>query len=169
MVVNSKEPYHPDIRGNALIFGDCKPEFLRAMNSWLTKWETSTNFGLSRQTFSALKQTNNAITELSPDLLSEGYKFVLTGRMQTNCLERRFSHYRQMRGGRFLVSLSKVIISESIIKMKSLLEHKLEISVLTVESNQEYDENLLEEQVLKLQCINYIHANLSHDKSGTQR
>ena len=53
LVVNSKEPYHPDIRENALIFGDCKPEFLRVMNSWLTKWETSTNFGLSRQTFSA--------------------------------------------------------------------------------------------------------------------
>ena len=80
--------------------------------------------------------------------------------MQTDCLERRFPHYRQM-SGRFLVSLSEVISSESIIKMKSLLEHKLEISVLTVESNQEYDENLLEEQVLKLQCINYEDLVLS--------
>ena len=161
LVVNSKEPYHPDIRGNALIFGDCKPEFLRAMNSWLTKWETSTKFGLSRQTFSALRLTNNAIADLSSDLLSEGYKFVLTGRMQTDCLERRFSHYRQMSGGRFLVSLSEVISSESIIKMKSLLQHKLEISALTIESNQEYDENLLEEQVLKLRCINYEDLVLS--------
>ena len=145
MVANSKEPYHPDIRGNAQIFGDCKPEFLKAMNSWLTKWETSTKFALSRQTFSALRQTNNAIAELSSDLFSEGYKFVLTGRMQTDCLERRFSHYRQMSGGRFLISLSEVISSESIIKMKSLLQHKLEISALTMESIQEYDENLLEE------------------------
>ena len=161
LVVNSKEPYHPDIRGNALIFGDCKPEFLRAMNSWLTKWETSTKFGLSRQTFSSLRLTNNAIADLSSDLLSEGYKFVLTGRMQTDCLERRFSHYRQMSGGRFLVSLSEVISSESIIKMKSLLQHKLEISALTIESNQEYDENLLEEQVLKLRCINYEDLVLS--------
>ena len=161
VVNNSKEPYHPDIRGNALIFGDCKPEFLRAMNSWLTKWETSTKFGLSRQTFSALRLTNNAIADLSSDLLSEGYKFVLTGRMQTDCLERRFSHYRQMSGGRFLVSLSEVISSESIIKMKSLLQHKLEISALTIESNQEYDENLLEEQVLKLRCINYEDLVLS--------
>ena len=41
LIVNSKEPYHPDIRGNALIYGDCKYEFLRAMNSWLAKWDIS--------------------------------------------------------------------------------------------------------------------------------
>ena len=131
------------------------------MNLWLTKWETSTKFGLSRQTFSAFRQTNNVIADLSSDLLFEGYKFVLTGRMQTDSLERRFSHYRQMSGGRFLVSLSEVISSESIIKMKTLLQHKLEISALTKESNQEYDENLLEEQVLKLQLINYENLLLS--------
>ena len=45
--------------------------------------------------------------------------------------------------------------------MKSLLQHKLEISALTIDSNQEYDENLLEEQVLKLQCINYEDLVLS--------
>ena len=101
------------------------------MNTWLTKWETSTRFGLSKQTFSALRQTNNVISDLSSDLLSEGYKFVLTGRMQTDCLERRSSHYRQMSGGRFLVSLNEVINSESIIKMKSLPQHELEISALT--------------------------------------
>ena len=122
------------------------------MNSWLTKWETSTKFGLSRQTLPAFRQTNDVIADLSSDLFSEGYKFVLTGRMQTDCLERRFSHYRLMSGGRFLVSLSEVISSESIIKMKTLLQHKLEISALTKESHQEYDENLLEEQVL----ITYI-------------
>ena len=71
LVVNSKEPYHPNIRGNALVFGDCRPEFLRAMNSCLTKWETSTKFGLTRQTFSAFRQTNNVIADLSSDLLSE--------------------------------------------------------------------------------------------------
>ena len=49
-----------------------------------------------------------------------------------------------MSEGRFLVSLSEVISSESIIKMKSLLQHKLEIDAFTMESNQEYDENLLE-------------------------
>ena len=161
LIVNSKEPYHPDIRGNAFIFGDSKPEFLKAMNTWLTEWETSTRFGLSKQTLSALRQTNNVISDLSSDLLSEGYKLVLTGRMQTYCLERRFSHYRQMSGGRFLVSLNEVINSESIIKMKSLLQHELEISALTTESNQEYDEGILQEHILKLQSINYEHLVLS--------
>ena len=135
--------------------------FLKAMNTWLTKWETFTRFGLSKQTFSALMQTNNVISDLSSDLLSEGYKFVLKGRMQTDSLERRSSHYRQMSGGRFLVSLNEVINSESIIKMKSLLQHELEISALTTQSNQEYDEGILQEHILKLQSINYEHLVLS--------
>ena len=80
---------------------------------------------LIKANFPPLRQTNNVISDPSSDLLSEGYKFVLTGRMQTDCLKRRFSHYRQMSGGRFLVSLNEVINSESIIKMKSLLQHEL--------------------------------------------
>ena len=66
-----------------------------------------------------------------------------------------------MSGGRFLVSLNEVINSESIIKMKSLLQHELEISALTTESNQEYDEGILQEHILKLQSINYEHLVLS--------
>ena len=68
-----------------------------------------------------------------------------------------------MSGGRFLVSLSEVISSKSLIKIESLLQHKLEIGALTIESNQEYDETLLEEQVLKLQCINYEVLVLSEN------
>ena len=77
------------------------------MNTWLCTWTTSTKFGLSKQTFSTLRQTNNAISNLSSDLLSEGFQFVLTGRMQTDAMERRFSQYRQMSGVCFLFSLSK--------------------------------------------------------------
>ena len=54
---------------------------------WLCKWETSTKFGLSIQTFSVLRRTNNAISDISSDLLSEGFQFVLTGRIQTDALE----------------------------------------------------------------------------------
>jgi len=40
------------------------------------------------------------------------YDFVMVGRLQSDPLERRFSQYRQMSGGRFLVSLREVISSE---------------------------------------------------------
>ena len=45
--------------------------------------------------------------------------------------------------------------------MKSLLQHELEISALTTESNQEYDEGILQEHILKPQSINYEHLVLS--------
>ena len=66
-----------------------------------------------------------------------------------------------MSGGRFLVNLNEVINSESIIKMKSLFPHELEISALTTESNQEYDEGILQEHILMLQSLNYDHLVLS--------
>ena len=95
-------------------------------------WQDSGKFGLSKQTFKALIQTNYAISELSLDLLTEGYDYVLTGRLQSDPLERRFSHYRQLSGGRFLVSLQEVIRSESIIKLKSLLKRNIDITSLSI-------------------------------------
>ena len=45
--------------------------------------------------------------------------------------------------------------------MKSLLQPELKISALTIISNQEYDEKILEEHILKLQSINYEDLVLS--------
>ena len=66
------------------------------MSDWLIKWGDSTNFGLSKQTFNALISTNRAIAYLSRDLLNVGHTYDLTGRLQTDPLERRFSQYRKM-------------------------------------------------------------------------
>ena len=46
------------------------------------------------------------------DLLSDGFKFVLTARFQNDAIERRFGQYCQMSGGRFLVGLKDVTWSE---------------------------------------------------------
>ena len=120
LVVNAKERFHPYIVGNALIAGDGKIEFFRKICDWLSAWRDSEKHGLSKQI-----NTNRAIADLSSDLLNEGYKFVLTGRLQTDPLERRFSQYRQMSGGRFLVSLKEVYRSESIIKVKTFLTNNM--------------------------------------------
>ena len=47
------------------------------------------------------------------------------GKMQSDALERRFSQYRQMSGGRFLVSLREVRSSEKIIQYKALLKKNI--------------------------------------------
>ena len=65
-----------------------------------------------------MKRYNAKIKEL----LSEGYDFVMTSRLQSDPIERRFSQYRQMNGGRFLVSLREVTNSERIIRYRSLVK-----------------------------------------------
>ena len=61
------------------------------------------------------------------NLLSDGFKFVLTARFQSDSIERRFGQYRQMSGGRFLVGLKDVIWSERILKIKSLVKESIDI------------------------------------------
>ena len=115
LIVNSEERFHPNPIGNALRMNDLRCDFLRRKSLCLENWRDNKTLGLSRQIFDALIKTNRAIADLSSKLLSEGYEYVLTGRFQTDPLERRFSLYRQMSGGRFLVSLNEVLRSESII------------------------------------------------------
>ena len=47
---------------------------------------------------------------------------MLTARLQTDFLERRFGRYRQMSGGRFLVALREVLTSERILATRVLLK-----------------------------------------------
>ena len=75
-----------------------------------------------KQTFSALVTTLRAAAALTDDLLIEGFEYVLFVRFQSDPIERRFSVYRQMIVGRFLVSLREVVNSEKIILLKSLLK-----------------------------------------------
>ena len=65
---------------------------------------------------------------LIEDLMSEGYEFVLTNRFQTDPLEKRYGQYRQMSGGRFLVSAKDVSNSENVLKVKSLVKAGFDIS-----------------------------------------
>ena len=45
---------------------------------------------------------------LIDELLKDGYDYVMRGRLQSDPIERRFSQYRKIGGGRLLVSLSEV-------------------------------------------------------------
>ena len=49
----------------------------------------------------------------------------MTGRLQSDHIERRFSQYRQMGGGRFLVSLREVLNSERILACRSLIKENI--------------------------------------------
>ena len=131
---NAKQKYNRnnDI-GNAAVLNDQKPEFLRSFADWLVQWRdlkipNAEKFHLSKQTSDALIQTLRCHASLIEDLLSSGsYDFVLTAKLQSDPIERRFSQYRQMSGGRFLVSLKDVNCSEKILKIKSLLKSNCDL------------------------------------------
>ena len=122
LVVNSKQRYHVNPIGNAVTSGDGKVKFLRDLADWLEKWYDISSYSLTPQTFHALVTTLRAQALLVEELLEEGYEFVMMGRLQSDPVERRFSQYRQMSGGRFLVSLREVMNSERILQCRALIK-----------------------------------------------
>ena len=79
------------------------------MDSRSQEWSISPYFTLIPQTSSGLINRLRLQAMLIDELLNDGYDFVLTVRLQSDPIQRRFSQNRQMSGGRFLVSLREVL------------------------------------------------------------
>ena len=100
---------YPNPLGNAVRVGNAKTDFLEAKADWLEKWhDEGPGFSLTSKTSCPLVLTLRAQSGLIKELLSEAYDFVMTSRLQSDPIARRFTQYRQMSGGRFLVSLREV-------------------------------------------------------------
>ena len=145
-IINARTQYSNNVLANAIVLEDGKADYLHSFASWLEKWSlTSRNiFSLSKQTFDALIRTLKAQSNLIKDLHSEGFKFVIPRRFQSDPLEKRFAQYRQMSGGRFLVSLREVQSSEKILLIRSMIKE---------------DINFWEEDIFKLKS--FYRLNLS--------
>ena len=129
---NSKVQFSNHILGHAAKKDDWKPEFCGALACWIENWcnervPSFEQFTLSLSTVKALIRTLRCKTRLVEDLFDDGYDFILTTRFQSDPLERRFGHYRQMSGGLFLVGLKDAIWSEKILKIKSLLKEDIDV------------------------------------------
>ena len=120
-VVNSRKRFTSNKLGNAIIHGDGKNNFLRSFSDWIKLWSESPAFCLSKQTSNALVRTLQTQALLIDELFHDGYVYVIPRKLQSGPLENRFSQYRQMSGGRFLVSLCEVKNSERILACRSLL------------------------------------------------
>ena len=150
VISNSKERFKQNNwLGNASVCGDGKPLFLRMFAQWLQEWQNQKlpncqKFTLSGQTSAALIHTAKCQAALIEDLLSEGYEYVMTARFQSDPLEKRYGQYRQMSGGRFLVSVKDVSRSENICKIKSLvkegfdIEPSLKVDEVSVEATEQF-------------------------------
>ena len=69
----------------------------------------------------------------------------MTGRLQSDPIERRFSQYRQMSGGRFLVSLREVLNSERILSCPSLIKENINFWEEDLESDNVQSTMVLDE------------------------
>jgi hypothetical protein len=128
LICNSKQRFNnSNALGNAAVSGDKKTEFLLAVADWIETWSLCPHFTLTRQTSKALVISLKSQAFLIRDLLDEGYDYVLTVRFQSDPLERRFSQYRQMNGGNFLVSLREVYSSEKILSLRSMIKEGINI------------------------------------------
>ena len=85
--------------------------------------------------------------------LQEGYKRIL--------LKEDF-HYRQMSGGRFLVSLKDVYRSESIIKLKTILRNNIELTSISVSSSDEQTA-IIEHFITEIGDENFDYLTISQD------
>ena len=85
-----------------------KTEFLRALADWIK---------LIPQAASELTTTLHAHA-----VLIDAYQYVITARLQSDPVERRFSQYRQMSGGRFLNNLREVLNSKRILRCRFLIK-----------------------------------------------
>lgn len=121
-ISNSKQRFSSDVISNAIVAGDNKTDFYKSLASWIDNWRESPAFTLTTQTASAFTFTLRSQAMLIDELLGDGYQYVLTGRLQSDPIERRFSQYRQMSGGRFLVSLREITNSERILSCRSLIK-----------------------------------------------
>ena len=72
---------------------------------WLENWSqcSPSIFNLSKQTSNALIKTLRAQALLVEELLQEDFEYVIMSKLQSDPVERRFSQYRQLSGGNFLV------------------------------------------------------------------
>lgn len=155
---NSKSQFKNNFHvGDAIKVNDSKPEFFRHLAQWVSEWtlvqsSNSEKFTLSKQTSSALIVTLKCTASLIEDLLQEQYSYILTARFHTDPLELRFSKYRQMSGGRFLVGLREVNTAERILLMKSLLKESVSITDenIHVDSDAENELRKFQEEINKI-------------------
>ena len=121
LIANSTKRYTPNVLSNAVANEGGKMSFYLKFADWVEDSFTASHFCLTKQTASALFLTLRSQAMLIQELYEEEYEFVLS-RVQSDVVERRFSQYRMMRGGRFLVGLREVRNSEGILKFRSCLK-----------------------------------------------
>ena len=110
-ISNSKQRFSPNILRNAVINGTKNWVF---KSSGRLDWTNTSNC--------VCIDYYSSCPCCAYRRLTEAYQYVITARLQSDPVERRFSQYRQMSGGRFLNNLREVLNSKRILRCRSLIK-----------------------------------------------
>lgn len=127
---------------------DLKIQFINNMIEWLDTWKgfKMDTGHLTKETHAALTQTLNAMLNLTQYCVEElNFKYLLTGKFQTDPLEDRFGKYRQYSGSNYNITVAQVFENESKIRVQNLMPllefQAIDYSDLNV-SNKNLNENI---------------------------
>ena len=116
-----KKRFSLNILRDAMIHGEKKIEFLRALTDWIEQWCQSPAYTVFSQPASALTTILGDHAILYRRLTEWGF----CDNCSSDPVDRHFSQYRRMSGGRFLVNLREVLISERILWSCSLIKENV--------------------------------------------
>ena len=85
-ISNLKTQFSPNKLGNATVESDGKADFL----TWIENWSSCPSLTLLTQISKVLFLNSLSHVVLTNELLSEGYKFLMTGRFQSDPIESSF-------------------------------------------------------------------------------
>ncbi|QQP35180.1 Putative LOC101234561, partial [Caligus rogercresseyi] len=97
-------------------------KFLDDFTEWVEKWQEEKTLGLSKETFLCATQTSKAMSKLIIHLIEEEkLDYVLTGKICSDPIEKRFGDYRMMGGSNYFVSVRQILEAEKKIRINSLI------------------------------------------------
>lgn len=91
--------------------------------SWLDLWNSlDVGHKLTVETHKAIRHSTQTLLDLCDHCCNElGFSYLLTGKIQTDCLEARFGKYRTMTGCQYLISMRQLYEVEKKIRLQNTL------------------------------------------------
>lgn len=156
---------------------DWKLSFLRETASFLEFWEAKSDYGLSRETFLAVRHTCIALADCASYLLDRlSFSFVLLGKLQSDGIESRFGWLRQLSGANYYISMRQVLESDKKIRAISVLKYSdlslssidniLSNSSTTIENFFEHSLTLIMPHISLAYDLNSSDSNIVYYVSG---
>ena len=100
-----------------------------------------------------MKQSCRAIVGLAKYLLNEcGFDYVLPGKIQSDIIEFRFGHIRQISGANYCISMRQLLESDRKLRTLSLVKYS-KISVKQIEETAKTGPNLAHDAIAKAESI----------------